>query len=310
MGLRHPVACLQVRVCNKKFWSVEPMRCNTLEFDTLQHDTLCCSCVAVHCNTDLHCNTAPEILTGGYGLSNVQHTATRCNMHCNALWHDSYICGTHCSALQHNTLQCTLQHTLQHTTLHTTEILTPGKQSAGSGGWQRHTHSATYYNTVHHKLQRTVSWLHARHTATHCNTTHCNTHCNTPHFILQKFWHLANRSWQARVTTALPQCNTLQHIATQTETHFKMTSTYARHTATHCNTLQHTATHCNTLQHTATRCNTLQHTATHCNPHQHKLKRTISWLLHMRGTLQHTATWHTATRTATPHCILWSGYGQ
>ena len=45
----------------------------------------------------------------------------------------------------------------------------------------------------------------------------------------------------------------------------------AKHTATHCNTLQHTATHCNNTlpcraKHTATHCNTVQHTAMSGHP--------------------------------------------
>jgi len=61
-----------------------------------------------------------------------------------------------------------------------------------------------------------------------------------------------------------PQCNTLQHAATQkrlAEKGFPVTiKGKSSHIATYCNMLQqYTATHCDPLQHTATRCNALQH---------------------------------------------------
>ena len=59
------------------------------------------------------------------------------------------------------------------------------------------------------------------------------------------------------------QVNTLQHTATNCNTH----------AATRCSTLQHAATHCYTLQHTPTHCNTLQHAAIRCNTPGSRCKR-------------------------------------
>jgi len=110
-----------------------------------------------------------------------------------------------------------------------------------------------------------------------------------------------------------------------------MANSLARHTATHCNTLQHIATHCNillqqgmkkvlvlaadgkthcptnTLQHTAAHCNTLQHTALHCNILQHtttagdeeSASASSRWQTHCPDTLQThcpDTLQHTATR--------------
>jgi len=100
--------------------------------------------------------------------------------------------------------------------------------------------------------------------------------------------------------------NTLQHAATQWETHCNTLQHTARHWGTHCNTLQHTAahweTHCNTLQHTAARCSALQHAAAHCNTMQHTLQRTATHCNMLRHAATHCNTHGNALHHTATHC--------
>jgi len=92
--------------------------------------------------------------------------------------------------------------------------------------------------------------------------------------------------WVSTSPCIASQCNTLEHAVA------------------HCNTLQHAATHGNTRQHTATHCNTLQQITHHYNTLQRNDKNVEeNACLHLgwnsqnssHETLQHTATWDTAT---------------
>ena len=132
---------------------------------------------------------------------------------------------------------------------------------------------------------------------------------HSTHKTHQNFWHpTPTHVWCENMHTILcsricktmwhPVNTTLQHTATA---RIRFLTSYARHTATHCNTLQHTATHCNTLQHTATHCNTLQHTAIHCNKLPLNASDFVSSYAHLHITHTPTHPTHAHTNTFYTH---------
>jgi len=122
------------------------------------------------------------------------------------------------------------------------------------------THCKTLQHIAAHRdtLQYTVA---LQHTATHRSTRHAHT-CSyaVPTLPCRR--------------TINAHCKTLQHTATQCNTHCKKrhahnapthnlyhrTRRRSTHFAKHCKTLQCTSTHCNTLQHTVISLDTHIHT--------------------------------------------------
>jgi len=64
---------------------------------------------------------------------------------------------------------------------------------------------------------------------------------------------------------AVPSSATKNINGTHSNT-LQQTETHAKHTATHCNTMQHTAALCSTLPHTTTHYHTLQHAGAVASP--------------------------------------------
>jgi len=148
----------------------------------------------------------------------LQHTATRCNTHCNA-----HI-FTHCNTLQHTAAHC---NTLQ---------LAEGGYNCQVTVSAEPIVCATLCNTLQHT---------ATHRNTHCNVPfhtlqHIATHCNTLHFAVGGYNCQVTVS--AEPIVCATHCSTLQHTAPHCNTHCNA------HFFTHCNTLQHTATHFNSLR--------------------------------------------------------------
>jgi len=122
---------------------------------------------------------------------------------------------------------------------------------------------------------------------------------HSTHGTHQNFWHATpTHVWCENIHTVLcsrirktfwhPINTALQHTATA---RIRFLTSYARHTATHCNTLQHTATHCNTLPLKASDFLSsyahlhITHTPTHPT---HAHTNTFYTHLHIRHTTTHT----------------------
>jgi len=141
---------------------------------------------------------------------------------------------------------------------------------------------------------------------------------HSTHGTHQNFWHATpTHVWCENIHTVLcsrirktfwhPLNTALQHTATA---RIRFLTSYARHTATHCNTLQHTATHCNTLHHTATegiRLSVVLRTPTHHTHTNTSYSRTHQHILHTPTHQTHNNT-HTSTSDFLPsyaHLCWW-----